>query len=256
MEETRRLTRKEKRRALRQNRDNTSESLQEKLNFVIKEIKPLTTNQQSAFSAYEQGRNLLLHGVPGTGKSFLGVYFAINEILSNPDCAYKKLIIVRSAVSVRDIGFLPGSPKEKMKEYEAAYIDIFGEIFGRGDAYNYMKQKGIVEFVPTSFIRGLTFRNAIILVDEIANMSYHELDSIITRCGYNTKIMFAGDFRQSDFTRSHERVGLHDFMNVIKKMKSFSFIDFNEKDIVRSGLVKEYIITKIRYEDTENKLLL
>jgi len=142
------------------------------------------------------------------------------------------------------MGFLPGNNKEKTKVYEAPYLAIFSELFGRGDAYEYLKQKGIVDFISTSFIRGTTLNDCIIVVDEIANMTLHELDSVITRVGKNCKIIFCGDFRQSDFTKEHEKNGLIDFMRIINKMKSFEFIDFTEQDIVRSAMVKEYIIAK------------
>ena len=142
------------------------------------------------------------------------------------------------------MGFLPGNNREKSRVYEAPYQAIFSELFGRGDAYEYLKSKGLVEFISTSFIRGVTLNDCIIMVDEIANMTLHELDSVITRVGKNCRIMFCGDFRQSDFTREHEKAGLIDFMQIINKMKSFTFVDFVEKDIVRSDMVREYIITK------------
>jgi phosphate starvation-inducible protein PhoH len=149
-------------------------------------------------------------------------------------------------VPTRDMGFLPGNSKEKAKVYEAPYYAICTELFGRGDSYEYLKQKGLIEFVSTSFIRGITLNDCIIVVDEIANMTLHELDSVITRVGKNCKIVFCGDFRQSDFTKEQDRNGLNDFMRIIQRMKSFVFVDFNENDIVRSSLVKDYIIQKDR----------
>ena len=142
------------------------------------------------------------------------------------------------------MGFLPGNSKDKAKVYEAPYYAICTELFGRSDSYEYLKQKNIVEFISTSFIRGITLNDCIIIVDEIANMNLHELDSVITRVGKNCKIIFCGDFRQSDFTRDQEKNGLIDFMKIIKRMKSFYFVDFNEQDIVRSSMVKDYIIQK------------
>jgi phosphate starvation-inducible PhoH-like protein/PhoH-like ATPase len=236
----RRLTRKEKR-ILRQ----TSSNNQEKINFNLKKIEPLTDNQKITFEQYEQGKNLLLHGIAGTGKSFLSIFLSLSSILGE-NSRYKKLVIVRSVVPTRDMGFLPGNNKEKSKVYEAPYQAIFTELFGRGDAYDYLKNKNLVDFISTSFIRGITINDSIIVVDEIANMTLHELDSVITRVGKNCKIIFCGDFRQSDFTKEHERNGLIDFMRIIERMKSFAFIDFKENDIVRSSLVKDYIIQKDR----------
>lgn len=244
MEQTKRLTRKEKR-ILRNKNGNNKEFIQEKLNFSLKHIEPLTENQRKTFEAYQQNKNLMLHGIAGTGKSFISLYLALRQVMSD-NSVYKKVVIVRSVVPTRDMGFLPGSSKEKAKVYEAPYYAICTELFGRGDSYEYLKNKNLVEFISTSFIRGITLNDCIIIVDEIANLTLHELDSVITRVGKNCKIIFCGDFRQSDFTREHEKNGLIDFMRIIEKMKHFTSIDFNEHDIVRSSMVKDYIIQKDR----------
>jgi phosphate starvation-inducible protein PhoH len=238
------LTKREKRLLRRRNVD-TSIQYQEKTNFQLKDIQPLTENQRLTFKAFEQGKHLMLHGIAGTGKSFLAVFLATRQVISG-DTSYKKVVIVRSVVPTRDMGFLPGNTKEKTKVYEAPYQQICSEICGRGDAYDYLKNKGLVEFISTSFIRGTTLNNCIVIVDEMANCTLHELDSVITRCGKNCKIIFCGDFRQSDFTKDHEKDGIHDFMRIIQRMKYFYFVDFDENDIVRSALVKDYIITKNR----------
>jgi phosphate starvation-inducible protein PhoH len=243
METTERLTRKQ-RRIARQQGIKPEENIV-KLNFRLKYIEPMTKNQQRAFEAYEDGKNMMLHGIAGTGKSFISCYMAMREIIDGSD-RFKKLVIVRSVVPTRDMGFLPGNNKEKTKVYEAPYQSIFTELFGRSDAYEYLKQKGFVEFISTSFIRGITLNDCIVVVDEIANLTIHELDSVITRVGKNCKILFCGDFRQSDFTRYADREGLKDFMKIINKMKSFEFVEFDENDIVRSSMVKEYIIAKDR----------
>lgn len=243
-----RLTRKEKR-VLRQTNKQTKgvSTTQEKLNFTLKHVEPLTLNQRLSFEAYHQGKNLMLHGMAGTGKSFIAVYLALKNVLSE-NSEYKKVIIVRSTVPTRDIGFLPGKPADKIQVYEAPYYAICSELFGRGDSYNYLKSKGIIEFIPTSFIRGLTINNSIIIVDEIANLTLHELDTVITRIGKNCRIVFCGDFRQSDFTKEQDRGGLKDFTKIVQRMKSFTFVDFQIEDIVRSGLVKDYLIQKDRLQ--------
>jgi phosphate starvation-inducible protein PhoH len=242
MEPTKRLTRKQKR-IQGQQKDKSEDTL--RLNFKLKHFEPLTDNQRRTFEYYDKEKNMMLHGIAGTGKSFISCYLAMKQLLDG-DTRYKKLVIVRSVVPTRDMGFLPGNNKEKTKVYEAPYQAIFTELFGRGDAYEYLKQRGAVEFISTSFIRGITLNDCIVVVDEIANMTLHELDSVITRIGKNCKIMFCGDFRQSDFTKDQERSGLIEFMKIINKMKSFEFVDFGEDDIVRSNIVKEYIITKTR----------
>lgn len=220
------------------------ETKQVKTNLLIKQIEPLTLNQELTFKAYNKNRNILLHGLAGTGKTFLSLYLSLKEVLGKSK--YKKVIIVRSVVPTRDMGFLPGTQKEKTKVYEAPYQAVCNELFGRGDAYEVLKGRGIIEFVSTSFIRGTTIGNSIVIVDEVNNMTFHELDSVITRLGHNSKILLCGDFRQSDLIKQSDRNGLRHFMNILEKMGSFEHIEFEQEDIVRSGLVKEYIIVKDR----------
>ena len=212
--------------------------------FKPNKIKPMTDNQLKAFECYEEGQNLLMHGLAGTGKTFVSLYLALNDLIENQE--HNKIVIVRSVVPTRDMGFLPGNAKEKSKVYEQPYYNICTELFGRGDAYEILKMKGMIEFQTTSFIRGNTFNDTIIIVDEMNNMTFHELDSVITRVGQNTKILFCGDFRQTDLLKETEKRGLTDFMRILQRLKSFSHVEFEEEDIVRSGLVKDYIIAKDR----------
>jgi phosphate starvation-inducible protein PhoH len=143
------------------------------------------------------------------------------------------------------MGFLPGSDKEKSAVYEEPYKDIAVELFQRGDAYQILKQKGIVHFMTTSFIRGITLHNSVIFIDECQNMTFHELDSIITRVGKDCRIIFSGDFRQDDFhNKRGEESGLSNFLKILEATGRFDMIDFEIKDIVRSDLVKDYIIAK------------
>ena len=241
-ERQRRLTRREKRLLRQQGKE--QENHQERFSLKLKHFEPLTQNQRYAFESFEDDKNLMLHGIAGTGKSFMAMYLSLKQILNDPDSPYKRIVVVRTVVPTRDMGFLPGNTKEKTKVYEAPYYAICTELFGRGDSYEYFKSKNIIEFISTSFIRGITLNDSIVIVDEMQNASLHELDSVITRIGHNCKIIFCGDFRQSDFTKEHEKNGLDDFMKVVRNMKSFDLIEFEAKDIVRSALVKEYIILK------------
>jgi len=238
---TERLTRKQKR--IQRQQGGKEETVQRN-NLSLKHFEPLTANQKLTYQNFNH-KNLMLHGMAGTGKSFISLYLSLKEVIKT-DSIYKKVVIVRSVVPTRDMGFLPGNNKEKAKVYEAPYYAICTELFGRGDAYEILKSRGLVDFISTSFIRGVTLNDCIIVVDEIANLTLHELDSVITRVGKNCKIIFSGDFRQSDFTREQDRNGLKDFMRIIDRMKSFEFIEFDENDIVRSAMVKEYIISKHR----------
>jgi phosphate starvation-inducible protein PhoH and related proteins len=202
----------------------------------LREIEPLTRNQLKVF---ESNKNLVLHGLAGTGKTFISCYLAFDDMAKN---CYERLVIIRSAVPTRDIGFLPGNMSEKSSVYEEPYRDICNDLFGRGDAYQILKTKNIVDFMTTSFIRGITLRNAVIVIDECQNMSFHELDSIITRMGEHCRVIFCGDFRQADLKNGQS--GMLDFLQILKRMEEFDFIEFEVEDIVRSSFVKNYIISK------------
>lgn len=206
----------------------------------------MTGNQGVAFKDYKNGQNLLLHGFAGTGKTFIALALALQE----PD---KNVVIVRSAVQTRDIGFQPGDANAKMKVYEAPYYDICSKLYGRGDAYDILKQKRKVSFMPTSFIRGLTLDDSVIIIDEAQNMSDMELHSVITRVGNNSRLIICGDVRQDDLTnpRFKEVSGLSKIIKILKQMNAISCIEFVEKDIVRGEFIKDYIITRDRIEREE-----
>jgi phosphate starvation-inducible protein PhoH len=238
---TKRITRKEKR-LQKQNGVSNSETTNQRFNFTLKTFTPLTENQKLAFESYDKNKNLMLIGTAGTGKSFLSLYLAMNDIMNKKE--QEKLIIVRSVVPSRDMGFLPGSNKEKSKVYEAPYYSIFSELFGRGDAYEYLKTKNVVEFMTTSFVRGITINDAVIVVDELQNMTWQEASSVFTRIGKNCKVIFAGDIKQNDliFKRNQaESSGADKLIQVCSRMKEFRVISFTRDDIVRSSLVKSFI---------------
>lgn len=217
-------------------------------NFNIDRIRPITENQKRTFDAYRNDKNLLLTGTAGTGKTFLSLYLGIQDVC-NQDSPYRKLIIVRSVVPTRDMGFLPGNQTEKAKVYEAPYYSIFSELFNRGDAYDVLKQKSAVQFMSTSFVRGITLRDCVVVVDEIQNMTASELHSVFTRIGENCKVIFAGDLKQNDLNRRKEMSGFADFIKILSNMRMFENIEFTKHDIVRSDLVKDYIITREALED-------
>ena len=216
----------------------------------LRPVEPLTNNQVKFFKAYDQGDYFIaLHGVAGTGKSFIALYKAIQEVLTKGNL-YHKVIVVRSAVQSRDQGFLPGGLDEKMSEYEQPYIQIAHSLFGRKDAWNILKSMERVEFVSTSFIRGMTFDNAIIIVDEMQNCAYGELQTIVTRVGKNSKIIFCGDYRQTDLDKNkNDMSGIKKFLEISLLMPCHTRLEFGVDDIVRSSLVKDYIIAELEYED-------
>lgn len=217
----------------------------------LKPIFPLTQNQETFFNMYKRGAvAILLHGVAGTGKTYISMYNALHEILERIS-PYKKIILVRSAVPSRDIGHLPGDEKEKTEVYLQPYKEMAKDLFPRfsDSAFTKMKEQGLIEFMVTSYVRGITFENAIVIVDECQNMTDQELNSVMTRVGNNTKIIFCGDFRQTDLQRKHDVSGLKKFMGIISHMPTFRHVEFEVDDIVRSQLVKEFIIARMHYED-------
>lgn len=216
---------------------------QQQNHFSLRTISPLTLNQSSTFKAFEQGKHLLLHGVAGTGKTYISLYLALNEVLNKS--RYKQIVIIRSVVPSRDMGFLPGTAKDKARVYEDPYKMICDDLFSRGDGYEILKTKRLLDFNTTSFLRGVTFNDAIIIVDECQNMIGQELDTVMTRVGNNCRIVFCGDFRQTDLAKHEEKRGLLTFMNILDKMSCFEKIEFGKEDIVRSALVKSYIISKL-----------
>jgi len=210
--------------------------------FVLNPITPITQNQQKTFDYYADGDHLFLHGCAGTGKTFCAIYLALRELFSEKNDR-KKLVIIRTAQSSKDIGFLPGSEKQKLEVYESAYRAICSELFRRGDAYDILKQKGIIEFHSTSFLRGTTIDDAIILVDEVQNQRYVELRTVLTRTGDNSRIILCGDTKQDDLTsdRFKESSGLSEMMKVFNVMDCMATVQFEIEDIVRSGFVKDFI---------------
>ena len=217
---------------------------------MMRDIEPLTDNQKTLFEAYAQDKNLVAYGVAGTGKTFITLYNALQDVL-NPETPYEKVYIVRSLVATREIGFLPGDHDDKSYLYQIPYkhmVKYMFEMPSEADfnmLYGNLKAQDTIDFWSTSFIRGTTFDKTIVVVDEFQNLNYHELDSIMTRVGAQSKIMFCGDASQSDLIKTNERNGIVDFMQILRIMSSVDVIEFGVEDIVRSGLVKEYILAKL-----------
>lgn len=209
-------------------------------------IQSESDNQFLFLNNYHKYDVHLLLGLPGTGKSYLSLYRGIEDVLDKSS-PYEKVVLIRSAVASRDIGFLPGNEEEKGSVYEKPYAKMASQLFdNRPDAYSRLKEQKHLEFELSSFLRGDTFDHCIIVVDEIQNMTYVELYTIITRVGVGSKIIFCGDKRQNDLGN---KSGLDKFVKVLDNMSSCHKVVFdNIDDIVRSGIVKEFIIAEIEYE--------
>jgi|TARA_R110001606_G_scaffold10929_4_gene47286 predicted ribonuclease YlaK len=214
---------------------------QKRDSLELRTISPMTENQSAAFALFDKGDNLMLHGVAGTGKTFISLYLALDELMNGSDLL-DKIIIVRSVVPTRDIGFLPGKESEKMAVYEQPYKAICSQITNRGDGYDILKTKGKIEFISTSFIRGNTYDDSIIIIDEFQNMTDSEINSIMTRVGANSRVIVCGDFRQTDLTKPHEQSGAKLLLQLWSKMGyGNSNVEFEIDDIVRSGFVRQWI---------------
>ena len=217
---------------------------------LLVDITPLTDNQETLFKDYHLGKNIFAYGAAGTGKTFIVLYNALRDVLDEHS-PYNKIYIVRSLVSTREIGFLPGDHEDKSSLYQIPYKNMVKYMFEMPTdsdfemLYGNLKNQGTISFWSTSFIRGTTLDNAIIIVDEFQNLNYHELDSIITRIGQNSKIMFCGDATQTDLLKTNEKNGVIDFMKILRIMPSVDIVEFGVEDIVRSGLVKEYLLAKM-----------
>ena len=217
---------------------------------LMRDVEPLTPNQESLFKSYDSNQNLVAYGCAGTGKTFITLYKALRDVLDEKT-PYEKIYIVRSLVATREIGFLPGDHEDKSFLYQIPYKNMVKYMFEMPSEadfemlYGNLKTQGTISFWSTSFIRGTTFDKAIIIVDEFQNLNFHELDSIITRVGQDSKIMFCGDATQTDLVKTNDRNGVIDFMNILRAMPSIDIMEFTIEDIVRSGFVKEYLIAKL-----------
>jgi predicted ribonuclease YlaK len=209
----------------------------------LEQLEPLTKNQEKAFASYNEGNHLILSGSAGTGKTFIALYHALKTVLDKAQ-QQNKVVIVRSVVPTRDIGYLPGEKEEKEAPYQDLYISVVNELFQDKEAWKKLNQFKELEFMTTSFIRGITIHDAIVIIDEAQNCNFHELCSVITRLGENCRFILSGDFYQSDFVKDTDKRGLRQFINILNNMKHFDHIEFDWKDIVRSGLVRDFIMTQ------------
>ena len=214
-------------------------------------IKPITDNQKQVFSSWKKGQNQFLFGCAGTGKTFISLYLALQDVF-NLKTKYDRVVLVRSLIPTREIGFLPGDEEDKAALYQVPYQNMVQFMFEMPNEqafnglYDKLKAQGSLFFLSTSFLRGLTFDNTIVIVDECQNLNFHELDTIITRVGQDSKIVFCGDFGQTDLQKTNEKNGLHDFLRILEEMEEFNCVEFDIGDIVRSGFVRNYLIQKTK----------
>ena len=230
----------------------TSSKKNKEINYSnLVTIKSITDNQKLVFDSWKEGKNQFLFGAAGTGKTFISLYLALQSVM-NLKKPYDKVVLVRSLIPTREIGFLPGDEEDKAALYQVPYQNMVQFIFEMpneqefNSLYDRLKRQGTLYFLSTSFLRGLTFDNAVIIVDECQNMNFHELDTIITRVGQDSRIIFCGDFDQTDLVKQNERNGLHDFLRILEEMEEFHCCEFTIGDIVRSGFVRSYLINKIK----------
>ncbi len=216
-------------------------------NLEIKYIKPKTDIQDSVFKCWDAqpNKHLLLHGTAGTGKSFIAIYLALKSILERQE--YPKLIIIRSTSQIREMGFLKGTATEKISEFELPYKSICTELLGRGDAYEILKAKGVIEFISTAFLRGTTFNDAIVIADEIQNYTEAEALALMTRVGHPARVILSGDELQVDLSgKKNDTSWIKSLLDIVYDMENFETFEFEFDDIVRSQFVKDFLISKKR----------
>ena len=213
-------------------------------------IKPVGPTQEKVFEAWKANKNLFLTGSAGTGKTFILLYLALKDVLDK-GMPFEKVVLVRSLLPSRDIGFLPGTLDEKSNLYQDPYRILIKYLFeapseqDMAQLYDKLISQGSLEFYTTSFLRGQTFDRSIIIVDEASNMIFQELDTIMTRVGQDSRICFAGDMAQSDLRKHNgEQDGYHNFQAILEEMGEFKVLEFDIGDIIRSGLVRSYLIAK------------
>ena len=217
---------------------------------LMTKVEPITPNQEKIFKAWEEGKHMFIYGCAGTGKTFCALYNALQAVLKD-NADYDSVYLVRSLVATREVGFLPGDLEDKTTMWQVPYKEMVKYMFELGSdeefdmLYGNLRSQGSVQFQSTSFLRGVTLDNSVIIIDEMQNLNFHELDSIITRVGEGSRIIFCGDAYQSDLIRDKEKNGIHDFMRILEAMPDdFSLVEMGVDDIVRSGLVRNYLITK------------
>ena len=220
-----------------------NKTLKSKKTLKLEKILPLTENQKLVFDNFSQ-KHLVLDGSAGVGKTFCALYLSLKELHHNK---FDQIIICRSIVPTRDIGFLPGDMEEKIAVYETPYCEIVNDLYKDPTAYEFLKAEEKIKFVPTSFLRGLSFHNSIILIDELQSMNFHEISTIVTRIGKNSKLVACGDYIQSDLVKEKDKSSILDFIKIVKTLEEFEIVKFTENDIVRSDFVKNYIIAENKY---------
>lgn len=214
-----------------------------KQHLTLHEVNPLNKTQSKVFDSFDEGNHLVLSGSAGTGKSFLALYLSLKELMTK-NSHYKKIIIIRSAVPTRDLGFVPGTLEEKSKIYQDPYKNIVNQLMGRGDSWYLLLSKEIVEFQTTSFLRGLTFTDSILIFDEFQSATFHEIDTVLTRVGENCRFIFCGDFNQNDLSIKREKSGFQEIMQILNRINTVEEIKFTIDDVVRSGFVRSYLMEK------------
>lgn len=210
-----------------------------------KNLEPMNARQLEVIDAYGEGKHPVLAGSAGTGKTLLAMSLALSSVLVEGD--QKRVILVRSTVPTRDSGHLPGSLDEKNAIYELAYRSTCNEICGQGDAYEVLKKNGVIVFCSTSYLRGITLNDSVVIVDEVQNLTIEEISTVVTRLGKNSRLIICGDIQQSDLAIGNKRKeisGFHDLIAISKSIREFEVIWFSTADIVRSGIVKSWLIAK------------
>jgi phosphate starvation-inducible PhoH-like protein len=214
-------------------------------NFGKKLLAPKTVNQRRYLEAIE--RNDLVFGIgpAGTGKTYLAVAMAISALIGKQ---VSRIILTRPAVEAGErLGFLPGTLQEKVDPYLRPLYDALYDML-EGERVEKLLERNVIEVAPIAFMRGRTLSDSFIILDEAQNSTPEQMKMVLTRQGINSKMVVNGDVTQIDLPAGR-RSGLIDATEILKGVQGISFVQFDEKDVVRHSLVQRIVKAYERYNE-------
>ena len=214
-------------------------------NFGKKMLAPKTVNQRRYLEAIERNDLVLGVGPAGTGKTYLAVAMAVSALLSK---RVSRIILTRPAVEAGErLGFLPGTLQEKVDPYLRPLYDALFDMM-ESEKVDKLLERNTIEVAPIAFMRGRTLNDSFIILDEAQNSTTEQMKMVLTRTGFNSKMVVNGDITQIDLPPG-KRSGLIDALDVLRGVEGISFVQFDERDVVRHNLVQRIVKAYERYNE-------